>query len=78
MAKVEHFKAMPIDDMHDFMKRLRAAAGQGARALEFAILTASRTGADRPAEWSEIDLDARLWTVPAANYTQASVYNVGY
>ena len=64
VAKVEHFEAMPIDNMHGFMGRLRASAGQGARALEFAILTASRTGAVRAATWDEIDLDASLWTVP--------------
>lgn len=65
VAKVEHFEAVPIDGMFAFMERLKAAAGTGARALEFAILTASRTGAVRAATWGEIDLDAALWTIPA-------------
>ncbi len=60
----KHFEAVAIDDMHAFMKRLQEAAGQGARALEFAILTASRTGAVRAATWDEIDLESRIWTTP--------------
>ena len=48
------------------MQRLRAADGMGARALEFAILTAARSGEVRGATWSEIDLNAKLWTIPAA------------
>ena len=62
--KREHFEAVAIDDMHAFMKRLQEAAGQGARALEFAILTASRTGAVRAAIWDEIDLEGCTWTTP--------------
>lgn len=60
----EHFEAVPIDDMHTFMKRLRGVAGASARALEFAALTASRTGAVRLATWTEIDAAARVWTIP--------------
>jgi integrase len=64
VAKVQHFEAVPIDDMHAFMLRLQDAAGMGARALEFAILTASRTGAVRAATWEEIDLDQAVWVCP--------------
>lgn len=64
VANVEHFEAVPIDEAHAFMERLKVAAGMGARALEFAILTASRTGAVRAATWEEIDLAAAVWTVP--------------
>lgn len=60
----EHFEAVPIDEAYAFMERLKAAAGMGARALEFAILTASRTGAVRAATWDEIDLTGAVWTVP--------------
>lgn len=60
----EHFEAVPVDGMGDFMLKLRAMHGTAARALEFAILTASRTGAVRLAEWSEVDLERCLWTVP--------------
>jgi integrase len=47
------------------MQPLRASHGQGARALEFTILTAARSGEVRGATWSEIDLDAGVWVVPA-------------
>ena len=47
------------------MAALRARPGVSARGLEFAILTAARTGEVIGARWPEIDLDARMWTVPA-------------
>lgn len=47
------------------MAQLRQQEGMGARALEFAILCASRSGEVRGAEWSEIDLTAGVWTIPA-------------
>jgi integrase len=43
---------------------LRDAKGMGARALEFAILTAARSGEVRSSTWAEIDLKAGVWTVP--------------
>lgn len=64
-AKSESHPALPIADMPRFMVALRAAEGMGARALEFAILTAARSGEVRGATWREIDLKAKLWTVPA-------------
>lgn len=65
-AKVESHAALPIGEVARFMVALRAAEGVGARALEFAILTAARSGGVRGATWREIDLKAKLWTVPAA------------
>jgi len=65
VARVQNFAALPFDDLGDFMTRLRAAPGMGARALEFAILTAGRSGEVRGATWSEIDLDEGTWIVPA-------------
>ena len=47
------------------MKELRLKEGISARALEFAILTAARSGEVRGAKWSEIDLKMKIWTVPA-------------
>jgi integrase len=66
VAKQENQPALPIDLAPAFMKRLRLAEGQGARALEFTILTVGRSGEIRGAEWSEIDLEAALWTIPAS------------
>jgi integrase len=62
---VKHHAALGIDALPDFMVRLRAAAGMGAKALELLILTAARSGELRGARWSEIDLQERQWTVPA-------------
>ena len=46
------------------MAELRALPGVPARALEFTILTAARTGEARFARWSEVDLRAGVWTIP--------------
>jgi len=61
---VEHYKAMPIDEAPGFVSRLRRQEGMAALALEFAILCAARSGEVRGARWSEIDIQARLWTIP--------------
>jgi len=47
------------------MKELSQREGIAARAAEFAILTAARSGEVRGATWMEIDMDARVWTIPA-------------
>jgi integrase len=62
---VEHHPALPWADVGAFMAQLRAHRGTGARALEFAILTAARSGEVRLATWDEIDLQNKMWTVPA-------------
>lgn len=64
IAKVEHHPALPVDQVPAFMKRLRKRDGIAARALEFAILTAARSGEVRGARWEEIDLAKRVWHVP--------------
>lgn len=65
LKSVRHHAALPVDAMHGFMLDLRKREGIAARALEFVILTAARSGEVRGAKWSEIDLDAAVWTVPA-------------
>ena len=65
VSKVEHHTALPIDSMPGFMSDLRTRKGTAARALEFLVLTAARSGEVRGARWSEIDLAASTWTVPA-------------
>jgi integrase len=59
-----HHPALDYKKVGQFMVRLREYPGACARALEFAILTASRTDEVRSAKWSEIDLEQRVWTVP--------------
>jgi len=66
VATTGHHAALPWREIGPFMARLRAAEGMGARCLEFAILTAARSGEARGAAWGEIDIKARTWTVPAA------------
>lgn len=65
IKKVEHHRALPIDGMSTFMADLLKREGTAARALEFTILTASRSGEVRGATWAEIDLEAGVCTVPA-------------
>ncbi len=62
---VQHHAALPWQDMATFMAQLRQREGMGAMALQMAILTACRSGEVLGARWSEIDLSARLWTIPA-------------
>ncbi|WP_091749077.1 integrase arm-type DNA-binding domain-containing protein [Brevundimonas sp. 374] len=61
---VQHHAALPYRDLPAFMSSLRVQPGIGALALEFAILTAGRTGEVIAATWDEMDLDAATWTVP--------------
>jgi integrase len=65
VRRVEHHAALPYGEIAPFITELRQQEGVAARALEFAILTAARTGEVIGAEWDEIDFAERLWTVPA-------------
>lgn len=65
VSKVEHHAALSTDEVGAFMARLRHQAGMGAKALEFVVLTAARSGEVRGATWSEIDMDAAVWTISA-------------
>lgn len=61
-----HHPAMPYADAPAFLTKLRSSNAMAARALEFLILTAGRTGEVLGATWDEVDLDTGLWTIPAA------------
>ncbi|WP_439817482.1 tyrosine-type recombinase/integrase [Zavarzinia sp. CC-PAN008] len=65
ITTVKHFAAVPHADMPAFWVRLKTQGGMGALALQLAILTATRTAEVLGAVWSEIDLDAGTWTIPA-------------
>lgn len=65
LKKVRHHRAVPWAEIGAFMQALRQREGVAARALEFAILTAARSGEVRGATWDEIDLTAKTWTIPA-------------
>lgn len=66
LARVEHHAALPWRDVGAFMAALRAQKGVAALALDFAILTAARTGEAIGATWGEVDLDHAAWTIPGA------------
>jgi integrase len=60
-----HYAALPYADLPAFMAELRERDSLSARALEFCVLTAARTGEIIGATWDEIDLKARTWTISA-------------
>ena len=61
----QHHAALPYAELPALMKRLEVAAGMGALALRFTILTAARSGETRGAVWSEIDEGGATWGIPA-------------
>ena len=65
LQKVEHHAAVPYQMIGDFLFMLRKKESISARAVEFLILTAVRSGSVRQAEWSEIDFERKLWIIPA-------------
>ena len=65
-AQDVHHAALPWRDAPEFFQRLRQSEATSARLLEFIMLTAVRSNEARGAMWSEIDLDAGVWTIPAA------------
>ena len=64
VKRIIHHAALGYTEMGEFMGKLRQQAGNGARALEYAILTACRSGEVRLARWEEIDLKSRVWVIP--------------
>lgn len=61
----KNFEAMPYPQVPPFMAKLATKTTMGSLALRMAILTALRSGEVRGARWSEFDLEAGVWTVPA-------------
>ena len=62
---IRHHKALPYSEVSRFMDELKARSGSATLALEFCILTATRSGEVRGATWQEIDLKKAEWTIPA-------------
>jgi integrase len=71
-----HHAAMPFNDVPGFVAKLREVEGVSAPALEFAILTAARSGEVLGARWSEIDLTGKVWTVHARRTKAAREHRV--
>jgi integrase len=64
IKKIQHHAAVHYTQVYDFVRELRTKKGVAPLALEFALLTAARTGEVVAARWDEIDLVAKVWTVP--------------
>jgi len=64
--RTEHFASMPYMEVGAFLEQVRSEENLGGMALRFLVLTAGRSAEIREATWSEIDLEAALWTIPAA------------
>jgi integrase len=65
VRRVAHHAALAFDELPEFLAALAERPGMAARALEFAILTAARTGEALGARWREIDMATKVWTIPA-------------
>ena len=65
VKKVQHHAALPYDEMAEFMKALHAQHGVAARALEFTILTATRSSETTEARWNEINTLEKVWIIPS-------------
>ena len=76
IQKVEHHRAIPVDDMPAFMQDLHTRIGIAARALEFLILTAARSGEVRGATWAEVDMAQGIWVVPAERMKAGAEHRV--
>jgi integrase len=76
IARPEHHEALPYREIAAFMTALRAIPGVAARALEFTILCAARTGEVVGAQWDEIDLKAKTWTIPATRMKSGREHRV--
>jgi integrase len=76
VKRVRNHPAMPYVELPEFMGELRERTSVSARALEFAILTAARTGEVIGARWPEFDLQAAVWTLPATRMKAGKEHRV--
>ena len=73
---IQHHAALDWHAIRSFMTELAKREGTGARALAFLVLTAARSGEVRGMRWSEVDVKAAVWTVPAARMKGAKEHRV--
>ncbi len=76
VKRVEHHNALPYKELPDFWKELAKHSGTATQALRFTILTAARTGEVIGATWNEIDLEEKIWTIPAERMKAGSEHRV--
>jgi integrase len=77
-SKVKHHKALPYDKVGKAIETVQnSEAGLATKlAFEFIVLTATRSGETRQAVWSEIDIEKRVWTIPASRMKAKKVHRV--
>lgn len=76
-VRVSHQPSMPWRDVPSFVRDVvRASDNVTRHLLEFVILTAARSGEARAMTWSEVDLNAKIWTVPAERMKSGIVHRV--
>lgn len=73
---VKHHPALPYAELPAFLRALRERPGVGALAFEFAILTACRTSEVLGATWQEVDIDAKLWSIPGSRMKAGKPHTV--
>lgn len=76
IARVTHHPALSLAEAPAWFADLRARSGNSARALEFAALTAARSGEVRGATWEELDPAAKMWVIPAARMKAGKPHRV--
>ena len=76
VSKVAHYNALPVDELPAFWRDLKTQDSVGAKALQFAILTAARPGEARGATWEEINLRKKLWAIPGERMKNGKPHNV--
>lgn len=76
ISKSVHHAALQLQDATDWFSDVRSRSGFATRALEFMALTATRSGEIRGALWSEIDIEARLWIIPATRMKAGNEHRV--
>ena len=74
VAKVKHHEALAVDALPEFLATLAGKDGIAARALEFLVLTATRSGEVRGATWNEVE--GGVWTIPAARMKAGKEHRV--
>lgn len=76
IKRVAHRPALPWQQMDAFMQALAKRDGMAAKAVQFTILTATRTGEVRGMRWREVDLEAKVWTIPGERMKAGRTHRV--
>ncbi len=76
LKKTKHHPSVPFNQINQLMKELKASAALSSLALQFKIHTAARTGEVINAQWSEINFQEKIWTVPASRMKAKTEHRV--